>query len=170
MKKLNRNQWIAVAVALVVLALLMFEGSIRSFIKNFTQNINTTLSTDMNSQNTVEENPRTSSSGLVVEDIVLGEGLEATLGSTVTVHYTGTLVNGTKFDSSLDRGVPFSFQLGVGYVIVGWDEGVLGMKVGGKRKLVIPPQLGYGSAAGHPLQNETLIFEIEVLDVKPSQQ
>lgn len=169
MKKLNRNQWIAVVAAIVVLALLMFEGSVRSFIESFTRNINTIPSTDMNSQNTANENPRTLASGLIIEDVVIGDGLEATPSSVVTVHYTGTLVNGTKFDSSLDRGTPFSFQLGVGYVIRGWDEGVAGMKVGGKRKLIIPPQLGYGSAAGHPLQNETLLFEVEVLDVKKPQ-
>jgi peptidylprolyl isomerase len=100
-------------------------------------------------------------------DLVVGTGAEATSGKTVSVHYTGTLSNGQKFDSSLDRGQPFSFQLGAGGVIKGWDEGVVGMKVGGKRKLIIPPSLGYGDqAAGSIPPGSTLIFEIELLSVE----
>lgn len=105
-------------------------------------------------------------SELQIEDIVVGDGKEAAASMLVVVHYTGTLLDGSKFDSSLDRGTPFEFVLGTGQVIQGWDQGVLGMKVGGKRKLTIPPDLAYGATAGHRLQNETLIFEVELLDVK----
>ena len=102
---------------------------------------------------------------LKIEDIVVGEGKEAAAGQFAVVHYTGTLLDGTKFDSSLDRGQPFQFLLGAGQVIQGWDQGVAGMKVGGKRKLTIPSDLAYGASPGHRLQNETLIFEVELLDV-----
>ena len=101
-------------------------------------------------------------------DITIGEGAEAVAGKQVVVHYTGTLTNGTKFDSSKDRGQPFTFGLGAGQVIQGWDQGVAGMKVGGVRKLVIPPQLGYGAqgAGGVIPPNATLNFEVELLEVK----
>ena len=110
----------------------------------------------------------TTASGLVYEELTLGSGNSATAGQKVSVHYTGWLTNGTKFDSSKDRGEPFIFPLGKGHVIKGWDEGVAGMKVGGKRKLTIPPQLGYGArgAAGVIPPNATLVFEVELLDVK----
>lgn len=107
------------------------------------------------------------SAKLKIEEIKKGSGKEATTGKTVTVHYTGTLSDGKKFDSSLDRGQPFSFQLGIGQVIKGWDQGLIGMKVGGKRKLTIPPELAYGNrdVASIPA-NSTLIFDVELLDVK----
>lgn len=111
---------------------------------------------------------QTPSAELKKEDLVVGTGKEATAGSRVDVHYTGWLVDGTKFDSSKDRGQPFSFGLGAGEVIKGWDQGVEGMKVGGKRKLTIPPELGYGQAgAGGVIPpNATLVFEVELLGVK----
>jgi len=106
--------------------------------------------------------------GLKYTDDQVGSGTEAQAGKTVSVHYTGWLLDGTKFDSSKDRNQPFSFPLGRGQVIKGWDEGVAGMKVGGKRTLVIPPDLGYGArgAGGVIPPNATLKFEVELLDVK----
>jgi peptidylprolyl isomerase len=109
----------------------------------------------------------TTESGLRYEDIVVGAGQSPQSGQEVTVHYTGTLEDGTKFDSSLDRGQPFKFKIGLGQVIKGWDEGVMTMKVGGKRKLVIPPQLGYGRRGVGPIPpNSTLVFEVELLEVQ----
>jgi len=108
-----------------------------------------------------------SSTSLTIEDLSVGEGAEAVAGKHVTVHYTGWLTDGTKFDSSLDRNDPFDFPLGRGHVIRGWDEGVAGMKVGGRRKLTIPPEMGYGArgAGGVIPPNATLVFEVELLGV-----
>ena len=108
-----------------------------------------------------------SSSHLIIEDLSVGEGAEAVVGKQVTVHYTGWLANGSKFDSSLDRNDPFDFPLGRGQVIRGWDEGVVGMKVGGKRRLTIPPEMGYGvrGAGGVIPPNATLVFDVELLAV-----
>lgn len=110
----------------------------------------------------------TTRSGLKIEDLECGEGEEATSGDVVTVHYVGTLEDGTQFDASRDHGQPFSFMVGGGNVIPGWDEGVQGMQEGGTRKLTIPPDLGYGAAgAGDVIPpNATLIFEIELLNIE----
>ncbi len=109
----------------------------------------------------------TTDSGLQIEEIKMGSGDTATAGQFVSVHYTGWLTNGTKFDSSKDRDEPFEFSLGERMVIAGWDEGVQGMKIGGVRKLTIPPQLGYGArgAGGVIPPNATLVFEVELLDI-----
>lgn len=105
---------------------------------------------------------------LKVEDLVVGDGAEAVAGKMVSVHYTGWLTDGTKFDSSVDRGQPFQFALGAGQVIPGWDQGVAGMKVGGKRKLTIPSDLAYGDAGSPPVipGGATLVFEVELLGVQ----
>lgn len=108
-------------------------------------------------------------SGLRYVDIVQGTGEQPKQGQVVLVHYTGTLPNGRKFDSSVDRGQPFKFVLGAGMVIKGWDEGIATMKVGGKRKLIIPPQLGYGSSGaggGVIPPNATLLFDVELLGIQ----
>jgi len=115
---------------------------------------------------------QTTTSGLQFDDVVIGKGTVAKAGAEVAVHYTGWLwkdgAKGAKFDSSKDRGEPFEFSLGAGQVIKGWDEGVQGMKVGGKRTLVIPPQLGYGArgAGGVIPPNATLLFEVELLEAR----
>jgi FKBP-type peptidyl-prolyl cis-trans isomerase len=108
------------------------------------------------------------SSGFWYTDVAVGQGDAAEPGRTVTVHYTGWLPDGSKFDSSRDRGEPFAFTLGAGQVIAGWDEGVKGMKVGGRRKLVLPPQLAYGEGGAPPAipPGATLVFDVEVLKVE----
>lgn len=124
-------------------------------------------STTDKSKNTVEPKIVTTPSGLKYIDLIEGTGAAPMNGQTVFVHYVGTLDNGEEFDNSRKRNQPFSFVLGIGKVIKGWDEGLLGMKVGGKRKLIIPPDLGYGSRpAGKIPANSTLIFEVELLDIK----
>jgi FKBP-type peptidyl-prolyl cis-trans isomerase len=107
-------------------------------------------------------------SELIIEELTVGDGATATAGQSVSVHYTGWLTDGTKFDSSVDRGDPFEFNLGRGQVIAGWDQGVAGMQVGGKRKLTIPPEMGYGSrgAGGVIPPNATLVFDVELLAVR----
>jgi len=104
---------------------------------------------------------------LKVEDLTLGTGDEAVAGKRVKVHYTGTLTDGSKFDSSLDRGTPFEFVLGAGQVIQGWDQGVAGMKVGGQRRLTVPPEMGYGARGFPPVipPNSTLVFDVQLLGV-----
>jgi FKBP-type peptidyl-prolyl cis-trans isomerase len=107
-------------------------------------------------------------SELIIEDLVVGNGATAQAGQSVVVHYTGWLTSGQKFDSSVDRNDPFDFRLGAGQVIPGWDQGVAGMQVGGKRKLTIPPNLAYGSrgAGGVIPPNATLVFEVELLAIR----
>ena len=147
----QRNTRIAV-IAVIVLAVLSIAG----------------FSLFSSRQKGATDNMTTTASGLKYEDLVVGTGNAVTAGNTVSVHYTGWLTDGTKFDSSVDRNMPFEFTVGARMVIAGWDEGLVGMKVGGKRKLIIPPNLGYGEAgAGGVIPpNATLVFEIELLEIK----
>ena len=116
---------------------------------------------------TPSANAVTTASGLIYEDLQVGEGPAAATGDTVSVHYTGWLDDGTKFDSSLDSGTPFEFILGTGSVIAGWDEGVQGMQPNGIRLLIIPPELAYGASGSGPIPpNATLTFEVQLLEIK----
>jgi FKBP-type peptidyl-prolyl cis-trans isomerase len=153
-----RNQRIVIlAVVLLVIAVVAY------FALRPKTPAETTAGIPTSSSETV-----TTASGLKIQDLVVGTGQEAKSGDNVSVHYTGWLEDGTKFDSSLDRGTPFEFTLGAGRVIKGWDEGIVGMKVGGKRKLIIPAALGYGAQGYPPVipANATLIFEVELLAIK----
>lgn len=155
MKKLNRNQWIAVAAGLGLISFLFYGGAFMNLFSQSTTNPTPT--------NSMTDNQ----TGVQKEDIVVGQGEVAAAGDLVTVNYIGTLTNGKVFDSSFDRHQPFAFQLGVGQVIRGWDEGVAGMRIGGKRRLVIAPDYGYGAnAAGSIPPNSTLVFEVELLGVQ----
>ncbi len=125
------------------------------------------VNTSSESEKTPSANAVTTASGLKYIDLQQGDGATPQKGQTVVVHYTGTLENGTKFDSSRDRNRPFEFKIGVGQVIKGWDEGVGSMKVGGRRQLIIPPELGYGArgAGGVIPPNATLLFDVELLRI-----
>jgi FKBP-type peptidyl-prolyl cis-trans isomerase len=155
-----KNEFIG---ALVVVAL--FLGAALYFSKNATPNMNKTntspVSVSVGDVGNIVTDPQS-------EDLVVGTGAEAVAGKKLSMHYVGTLLDGTKFDSSRDRGTPFEFVLGAGMVIKGWDEGIVGMKVGGKRKLTIPSTFAYGAASPSPAipPNSTLVFEVELLDVK----
>jgi peptidylprolyl isomerase len=175
---MNKKTIIAVAAAIVVV--LFFVGSkiLLGMSSGGQDNIapvsQRQITTDNQSTNTtIQQDSATAASniqtvgGIEYEDTVVGTGTEAVVGKTVTVNYVGVLQNGTKFDASADHGQPFSFPLGAGKVIQGWDTGVAGMKVGGTRILVIPPALGYGANAMGPIPaNSTLIFEVQLVDVK----
>lgn len=160
----SRTEVIGIVVALVVV------GSAFSFA-SFMQNPLTTSPDGASlgdSFGVTSGGSISSDTGLQYEDVVVGSGVEAKPGMLVSAHYTGTFQDGTVFDSSVTRGQPFEFTLGQGQVIKGWDEGIQGMKVGGKRKLVVPPELGYGSAGIGPIPpNATLNFEVELVDAKP---
>ncbi len=148
MKKLSKNEWVAVSVSVFVVGFFFIFG----------QPLMSAL-TGSNSQNNSQYN--------MSQDLVVGTGEEAKTGDRVVVHYTGRFVDGTIFDSSLTRNEPFQFVLGAGQVVQGWDVGLVGMKVGGKRVLSIPPELGYGMQDYGPIPgNSTLIFEIELLKVE----
>lgn len=146
------KQFSAILIVLVIIiGIAMLANSQKKPINNESKEINMTNET----------------SDLKIEDLKVGDGAEAKSGNTISVNYLGTLTNGTKFDSSYDRNQPFEFTLGAGQVIEGWDKGFAGMKVGGKRKLTIPPSLGYGEQAVSTIPaNSTLVFEVELLEVK----
>ena len=177
MRTLTKNEWIAVVVALVIV--IMFLGS--RFLTQFTNapitdQLGTTNSATANTNN-MDQNTNTSPAvgQLIVKDVVVGTGAEAKAGNLVSVQYTGKFANGTVFDSSnrpSETGAlvetPIQFVLGTGRVIKGWDQGILGMKVGGKRSLVIPADLGYGAAGFPPVipANATLYFDVELVGVQ----
>ncbi len=171
---MDKKTGIAVAVAVVVVLIIfggynLISGMFGGTSANNTSNINNanTQASDTGTSTlntTTMQNP----TQLEIQDVTVGTGTEAVAGNQVTVNYTGELTDGTVFDSSLNPGrTPFTFTLGAGQVIQGWDEGVAGMKVGGKRILVIPASLGYGAQANGPIPaNSTLIFQVELLSVK----
>lgn len=160
---LTKKEWIAVVIALAVI--IIFLGS-----KFLTQTTNIQVDTTANINNNMDQNTNnaTSTEGFIVKDVVVGTGAEAKVGNLVEVQYTGKFADGKVFDSSIPRGQPIPFTLGAGMVIKGWDQGILGMKVGGKRTLTIPPELGYGANGYPPVipQNATLYFDVELVSVK----
>lgn len=154
---------VSVGIVIIVIAILVI-----AFKSVKVENNNSSVTSSPAASIDTKMNNSTPSAELQIEDIKVGTGAEAVAGKKVTVNYVGTLTDGTKFDSSIDRNQPFSFDLGAGEVIKGWDQGVAGMKVGGKRKLTIPASLGYGAAGAPPAipGNATLIFEVELLKVE----
>lgn len=167
-----KNILIGGVLVLLVLGFLFFMNSNSAKTPSETQDLSD-FPSETNTGSQPSSSPTSSAAAvpasdeLVIEDIKTGTGVEVKSGDTVSVHYVGTLTDGQKFDSSRDRNQPFSTQIGVGNVIAGWDQGIVGMKVGGVRKLVIPSALGYGAqAAGSIPPNSTLVFEVELLEVK----
>jgi len=165
MKKLSTNEWIAVFVVIVSISFFAWGDRVISLIN----------STGFGGENTEVVNHQTAivpdQSGLVVQDIVVGTGEEARVGEILVVNYVGALTNGQIFDSSIARNQPFQFVLGSGSVIQGWELGLPGIRVGGKRRIIIPPSLAYGNRAIGPIPaNSTLIFEVELLGLQDISQ
>lgn len=153
MTKLNKKEGIAVFVGIAVIGYLFFSGPLMQFFNS--------------SSDSLTQTQMLSTNGFTAQDINVGTGDLAQAGDTVAAHYVGKLTNGQVFDSSLDRGTPIQFTLGAGQVIRGWDEGVVGMRVGGKRVLTISPEFAYGAqAVGAIPANSTLVFEIDLVGVK----
>lgn len=169
MKKLSKNEKTAVFVSLAVILFFFAAAGVVGFISsNKVGNVNSAALADDLTENLEDDGISSSinANSMTITDTVIGTGEEAVAGKILTVHYTGTLADGTKFDSSLDRGEPFRFVLGAGQVIQGWEQGLAGMKVGGRRHLVIPPQLAYGdNAVGAIPAGSTLLFDVELLSV-----
>ncbi|MFA6552186.1 MAG: FKBP-type peptidyl-prolyl cis-trans isomerase [Candidatus Paceibacterota bacterium] len=171
MKKLSVKEWIAVIAALVVIIVFFNLGGAFGINLNGASKTGTAaVSNDVASTTSPisENNLNNNVTGVLqIDDIKIGTGAEAVPGKKLTVNYVGTLTNGTKFDSSIDRGTPFQFTLGSGQVIKGWEQGMQGMKVGGERKLIIPAEMGYGAQAlGSIPANSTLIFDVTLLKVE----
>ncbi|MBS1958407.1 MAG: FKBP-type peptidyl-prolyl cis-trans isomerase [Bdellovibrionales bacterium] len=154
---MNTKKFIAIAIS----AALAFSACTKKDEAAKTESTQSTTAETATSKTTA------AAAKVEIQDVEPGKGAEAVNGKSITVHYTGTLKDGTKFDSSVDRNEPFTFTLGAGQVIKGWEQGILGMKVGGKRKLTIPPELAYGNnAVGAIPANSTLIFDVKLIDVK----
>ena len=150
MKTLSTNEWVAVAVSIFVIGFFFVFGQLLLSIFNLTPSKSTTISAPQ----------------VVIRDTEFGTGNIAQIGDTVVVNYTGRFVDGKVFDSSFSRNEPFQFVLGGGQVIKGWDQGIVGMRIGGKRTIQIPPELGYGANDYGPIPgNSTLIFDVELLKV-----
>lgn len=157
MKKLSKKEWVAVAVAIIFVGYTLFGGNIMSL---FQKNI-----MSENSTATVVNSDIPNNNGVIINDVVVGQGAEVKTGQLVSVHYILSLSDGTVIQNSKDLGQPFKFTLGAGEVIPGWEQGFAGMKIGGVRTIVIPPELAYGSQQAGPIPpNSTLIFTIELLD------
>jgi peptidylprolyl isomerase len=160
MKALNQKEWIAVSAGIALVGFLLYGGIVMNLFNPTNDN-----SSDQSRQADGEsvELPVT---GVEFRDVVVGSGAEAEVGDEITVHYVGILTDGRVFDSSLDRNSPFVFTLGAGQVIRGWDQGMQGMRVGGRRQLFIAPDFAYGPNAVGPIPpNSTLVFEVELLGV-----
>lgn len=159
----NRERGLSIVWMLVIVAVVIVGGFI--FFSSQQPEEQELVVVEKSQENMEQEN---TPAGLQIEDVKVGEGAEAVSGDQVTVHYVGTFENGSTFDSSRAKDAPFTFLLGAGRVIQGWDEGVVGMKIGGIRKLVIPPELAYGErgAPGAIPPNSTLYFEIELLQIQ----
>ncbi|MBX4199924.1 FKBP-type peptidyl-prolyl cis-trans isomerase [Candidatus Parcubacteria bacterium] len=152
MKTKSTKEWIAIGCSLAVLTFVLFGNAVINFF---------------NPQQVASSMEASQNPGVQVQDTVVGKGDVASPGDTVTVHYVGQLTSGKIFDSSLDRGEPFTFTLGVGQVIRGWDEGVAGMRVGGTRRLIISPEYAYGENGVGPIPpNATLVFDVQLLGVQ----
>lgn len=157
MDKLSKKEWIAVAVAVIFVGYTLFGGSIMSLFQNNSMSENSAAATASSFSN----------NGVVINDILVGQGAEVKQGQLVTVHYILSLSDGTVIQNSKDLGTPFQFTLGAGDVIPGWELGFAGMKVGGVRTITIPPELAYGANQVGPIPaNSTLIFTVEVVDAK----
>ncbi len=151
-----------------IAAELITKPTIADIVSNIVVKETTKLMEPIAGKKTVDENLITTASGLQYVELVEGTGAQPIAGQTVVVHYTGTLTDGSKFDSSRDRNQPFSFKIGAGQVIQGWDEGLATMKIGGRRKLVIPAKLGYGDRGVGPIPGgATLLFDVELLKIVP---
>ena len=165
MKQLTWTEWVGVAIAVTVVAFFLLGGIVSGLFTGANET-EATMNEENSQGSEINEVNATSSDASNVTSEPQGTGPSAVAGSVITVHYVGRLQDGRVFDSSVERGQPFSFVLGVGDVIQGWDQGLIGARAGEKKTLVLPPAQAYGAAVGHPLQNETLIFDVEVLGVE----
>lgn len=165
MKKLSTREYIGVVVALVVMFSFLFFGQ---YIFGYRSNYSASGADSTVGANVADTSGEavTASSGVVIKEVNVGTGEAVKAGDTISVNYTGMLSDGTKFDSSYDRGEPIKFVVGGGQIIKGFDEGVLGMKVGGKRNIKIPPELGYGAQQVGPIPaNSTIVFDVELMKI-----